>query len=228
MRSTLSWRDKFIGHRIYSPTAGSNVGHNWRITQTVTAGTPTYAPVSAATDSPNGALAVALSSNNEIQNVCVSWSDLLQIDIARVREINMRVKLNQAALTSGTSFAIGLASARNDAIASITACALFRLVAATSTTALVIRTTDGTNTQADVATGTTLVNAYKDLKISFATGRSDVRFFVDGQPVAESTTFNLSAYTGCFQPFIQIQKTATTAVDGFTVCDFSVDYQSHN
>ncbi len=217
MRKKYTWADYFTGHRVYSATAGSNVGHNWRITDTSSAGTPTYTPIDNATDS-NGGLAVAFDSTSEVQNLCVNFADVLVWDIDRLIDINFRVKMNQAAVNAATSFAFGLQGDRNDAIDSIAQHASFRVIGGDSTTALVVESDDGTTDKDDVATGATLINAYKNFKISFATGTSDVRFFVDGQPVGESTTFSMSAYTGCLQPYFQIQKTAATATDGFSVC----------
>ena len=217
MRKVVCWHDLFTGHRVYSATAGSNVGHVWKVTDTSSAGTPTYIPIDAATDS-NGGLAVAFDSTNEIQNVCVNFADVLMWDIDRLIDVNFRVKMNQAAVNAATSFAFGLSGDRNDTIDSIAQHLSFRVIGADSTTALVVESDDGTTDKDDISTGTTLINAYKNFKISFANGTSDVRFFVDGQPVAESTTFNMSAYTNCLQPYFQLQKTAATATDGFSVC----------
>ena len=121
-------------------------------------------------------------------------------------------------MVTGSSLAFGVASARNDAIDSLTNLALFRVIAADSTTAVVVETDDGTTDNDDVATGKTLINAYKRFVISFALGLSDVRFFIDGQPVATGTTFSMAAAAANnVQPYVQIQKTATTNADSVTV-----------
>jgi hypothetical protein len=65
----------------------------------------------------------------------------------------------------------------------------------------------------------------KDFLISFARGKADVRFFIGGEPVALGTTFDMSGYSAGLQPFIQLQKTATTATDGVTIKDFEVVYR---
>lgn len=225
MRKTRCWNDEFIGHRVYSATAGSNVGHNWKITDTSSAGTPTYTPVDAATDSANGGVAIAFDSQAEIQNVCINFGDVLLFDIDNLIDVTFRVKMNQALLDSASMFAIGLQGDRNDAIDSIAQHASFRLIGASN--AVLVESDDGTTDKDDITTGATLAAAYKDLKISFANGTSDVRFFVDGQPVAESTTFDMSAYTGALQPYAQIQKTADAATDGFTLCSVEINYRSH-
>lgn len=222
MRKTLCWADRFVGHRVYSATAGSNVGHNWKATST---GTVTYTPVDAATDSANGGVSVLETSTNEAQNACLNFGDILIFDIDNLIDVTFRVKMNQATLNAASSFAIGLQGDRADAIDSIAQHASFRLIGASA--ALLVESDDGTTDRDDVTTGATLADSYKDLKISFANGTNDVRFFVDGQPVAESTTFNMSAYTGALQPYAQIQKTTATATDGFTLCDVEINYRSH-
>ncbi len=212
MKCVRKWWDWFLGHRVYSATAGSNIGHNWKITDTSSAGTPTYAPVAGARG-----LKIDFDAQNEAQNVCANWGDLLGIDIDDLIEARFKVKMNQAALVSGSSLAFGLQSARNDAIDSIAAHASFRVIAADNTTAVVVESDDGTTDKDDIATGQTLSNVSKDFVISLANGKSDVRFLIDGQPVAQSTTFDMSAYSAGLQPFIQLQKTATTATDGVTL-----------
>jgi hypothetical protein len=222
MRKVRSWRDPFLGHRVYSATAGSNVGHNWKITDTSAAGTPTYAPPSGS----NGrGLKIDLVADNEVENLCASFSDLLCFDIDDLVEVRIRALMNQAAFTTGSQLAFGLASARNDAIDSIAAAALFRVIGADSTTLVVVETDDGVVDKDDIATGKTLVNVEKDFLISFARGKADVRFFIGGEPVALGTTFDMSNYAAGLQPFIQLQKAANTNTDGVTIKDFEVVYR---
>lgn len=206
--------DDFFGNLVFSATKGSNVGHAYDIADTSSSGAPTHAVVDG---SETGEVAVDLASTNEIENVCLYQGDKLQFDIDKIVEFGVRVKMNQAALDAASQFAIGLTGDRNDAIDSIAQAALFRVIGADDTTALVVETDDGTNDNNDVATGKTLINAYKWLVISFAQGKSDVRFFVDGEPVATGTTFDMSNYSGALQLFAQIQKTQDTNVDGFTL-----------
>jgi hypothetical protein len=163
-----------------------------------------------------------MDTQAEAQNMCLDHENVLAFDIDNIIDVTIDVELNQAALDATTMFAIGLASERNDAIDTIAEAALFRVVGADSTTNLVVETDDGTTNNDDVATGTTLLNVNKQLKISFAAGTSDVRFFVDGQPVATGTTFDMSGYTGGLQPYVQIQKTSDANADGVTVTSFKV------
>lgn len=202
----------FIGDQAFSTTKASNSGHPFTVTQTAAAGSPTIAVVDG---SAAGELQVVLAATNEIENVCVSFGDKLCIDIDKIVEFGCRVKMNQATLNAATSFAIGLTGDRNDAIDSIAQAALFRLIGASD--AILVETDDGTHDNDDIPTGQKLGTDYVDLLISFATGKHDVRFFVNGQPVATSTEFNMAAYSGSLQLFLQLQKTAATAVDGVTI-----------
>jgi hypothetical protein len=162
------------------------------------------------------------SATAEVQNLCLSNKDILQFDIDKIQGAEFRVKMNQAALDATTQVAFGLTGDRNDAIDSIAQAALFRVIGADSTTAVVVETDDGTTDNDDKATGQTLINAYKTFKIDFSNGTSDVRFFMDNgngslQRVASGTTFDMSGYAGSLQPFVQIQKTSDSNTDGLTI-----------
>jgi hypothetical protein len=214
MASKDFWVDRydFFGHGSFTATQADN--GPLRIADTSVAGTPTYVFVDG---SSSGELAVDMDTQAEVQNVCVYQGNILQYDIDKITEVSFRVKMNQAAMDATSMFAIGLTGDRNDDIDLVAQAAIFRVVGADDTTAVVVETDDGTNEQNDVATGKTLINVYKDLKISFATGTNDVRFFIDGAPVATSTTFDMSAYTASLQLFMQIQKTSDANADGFTI-----------
>lgn len=197
----------------FTATAADN--SPWRIADTSSAGTPTYTLGNTGNDI--GALTLAFDSQAEPQNVCLYQSDLLQFDIDQCVDFTFRVKMGQAALDSATSLAVGVCSARNDAIDSLAAHASFRVIGATSTTAVFVETDDGTTDNDDVATGKTLINAYKVLQISFAAGKGDVRFYIDGQPVATSTTFSMAAYSAGLQMYMQLQKTSDNNTDAVTI-----------
>lgn len=209
--------DDFFGSGSLAATAAG--GDRWDITDTSSSGTPTYAYVDGA---EAGAVELVLASTSEVENVCLSFGDVLGFDIDKIKCAEFRVKMNQATLDAASQVAIGLAGDRNDAIDSIAQAALFRVIGADSMTAVVVESDDGTTDRDDIATGETLVNSYKTLKIDFSQGTSDVRFYMDDgngalKRVAGTTTFNMSGYTGSLQPIIQIQKTADTNTDGITI-----------
>lgn len=203
------WEDDFVGGQTYTTTVGEG---KWKITDTSSAGTPTYALVS---PSAIGEIALTLESTSEVQNVCLDFGDKLCYDIDNLQSMEMRVKVSGC--TSGTTITWGLQSARNDNTDSTTNNVQFKMVGATSTTAVVVETDDNTTDNDDVATGATLSTTYKRFYIDFTGGKSNVKFYIDGVRVASSTTFSMAAATGSLQPFVQIQKASNTNVDAVTI-----------
>lgn len=203
------FEDDFFGADTFT-TAGQ--GSPWAIADTSSSGTPTYATVS---PSATGEVALTLASTSEVENVCLSFGDKLCFDIDNIQRFEARVKVSS--MTSGTELVFGLGSARNDTQDSVANNAWFKMVGATSTTALVVESDDGTNDYDDKATGATLSTTYKKFVIDFTGGKSNVKFYVDGVRVAASTTFDMSNATSSLQPIIQIQKAANTNVDAVTI-----------
>tara|TARA_R110000868_G_scaffold268152_1_gene527383 strand:+ start:98 stop:796 length:699 start_codon:yes stop_codon:yes gene_type:complete len=218
LKHEWNWADDFIGAGTFAASAGQ--GDSWVITDTSSAGTPTYARVDLGEATVSGAIgsaSLAFDSQTEAQNVCLSFGDNLAFDVDKVRGIEFRVKLGQAALDTATSIAFGLTGDRNDAIDSIAYAALFRVIGADDTTAVVVETDDGTNDNNDVATGSTLLTAWKVLKILFPPGNAAVTFWIDNIQVATATAFDMSNFHGGVQPFVQIQKTSDNNTDSIQI-----------
>lgn len=203
------FEDDFLGGRTYTATVGE--GH-WKITDTSSSGTPTYAAV---TPSATGEIALTLDSTSEVQNVCLDFGNVLAFDIDNIQRFEARVKVSGC--TSGTTIVWGLQSARADDTDATANNAQFKMVGATSTTLVVVETDDGTLDLDDKATGVTLSTTYKKFVIDFTGGKDNVKFYINGAPVATSTTFDMGAATSSLQPFVQIQKTATTNTDAVTI-----------
>lgn len=201
--------DDFWGADTYS-TAGQ--GSPWAIADTSAAGSPTYASV---TPSATGEVALTLASTSEVENVCLSFGDTLCFDVDNIESFEARVKVSGC--TTGTTISWGLASARNDTVSTISNRALFRMTGATSTTAVTVETDDNTTDSGLISTGATLATTYKKFFIDFSGGKTNVKFYIDGVRVAASTTFSLTGFSASFQPFFQIQKTASTNVDSITI-----------
>lgn len=201
--------DDFWGADTYS-TAGQ--GSPWAIADTSAAGSPTYASV---TPSATGEVALTLASTSEVENVCLSFGDTLCFDVDNIESFEARVKVSGC--TTGTTISWGLASARNDTVSTISNRALFRMTGATSTTAVTVETDDNTTDSGLISTGATLATTYKRFFIDFSGGKTNVKFYIDGVRVAASTTFSLTGFSASFQPFFQIQKTASTNVDSITI-----------
>jgi hypothetical protein len=202
----------FEGASVAFPTS-ADPATPWLVADTSSSGAPTYVRNA-------GAAVLTLASTSEVENVCLSHGDALTYDIDDIQSIEMRVKVSGC--TSGTEIVFGLGSARNDTTDSVAANAWFKMVGATSTTAVVVETDDGTNDLDDKATGQTLSTTYKRFVIDFTGGKSNVRFFMDNgsgklSRVAASTTFDMSNYSSGLQPIIQIQKSSSANTDSVTV-----------
>ena len=234
-KQTRCYRYDFRGHLGFPATA-SGAGTPWTIADTSSAGSPTFGGAT------GGGYTMAFSSTSEIQNLCLYFGDVLAFDIDELIRASFIVK-TEATLDSATSLAFGLASARNDAIDSITEAALFRLIGDNN---IVVETDDGTNNNDDVSAGLTLNDTYKRFEINFAernttleppslsTGRkSNVGFYAANdygslRRVASGTRFDMSNYSGGLQPFIQIQKTADTNTDSVEVLEVEIEVNLPN
>ena len=204
------FEDDFVGGATIAATVGEGA---WKLTQTAAGGSPTCARVS---PSATGELAITLAATNEVENMCVDFGDKLCFDIDNLQRFEARVKIS-GAMTSGSTLAFGLQSARNDNTDSTANNAQFKMVGADSTSLVVVETDDGTTDKDDIATGVTLSTTYKKFVIDFTGGKSNVKFYIDGQRVAASTTFDMSAATSSLQPFVQLQKAANTNTNAVTV-----------
>lgn len=205
-----TFEEDFFGGQTFG--ASLSEGALWKITDTSSAGTPTYAVV---TPSATGEVALTLEATSEIQNVCLDFGDKLCFDIDNLQWAEFRLKVSGC--TSGTTITWGLQSARNDNTDSTTNNAQFKMVGATSTTNVYVESDDNVNDLDDKATGSTLATVYKRFLIDFTGGKSSVKFYVDGVRGAGSTTFDMSNATGSLQPFVQLQKAANTNVDAVTI-----------
>jgi len=203
------YEDDFFGGGTFGTSASE--GDAWVIADTSSSGTPTYVRVDG---SSSGEAKLTLASTAEVENVCLHHGDTLNFDIDKIDHAEFRVKQGQATIDSTTSITFGLTGDRNDAIDSIAQNIVFRLIGDNN---VVVETDDGTTDTDDKSTGKTLSNTYKKFRIDFSNGTSDVRFFIDGERVAATTTFDMSGYTGSLQPFIQIQKTSDTNTDAVVV-----------
>jgi len=202
----VSYHDDFLGHGLLSATQSHD---SWLIHDDSASGTPVFER-----GEINGIATLGFSSTSEIQRVTLFHGDDLGFDIDLIDSIEMGLFLGQAGVNAATDIAWGLASAYNDDPDALTAAALFRCI---KSTAIVCESDDGTTDKDDIATGKTLSSTLTKFVISFAAGKSNVKFYVGADRVAASTTFDMSAYSAGLQPFFQIQKTADTNTDSIKV-----------
>lgn len=204
------YEDDFIGTPVTFPTS-ANIGTPW-LTDVTGAAPPTHVR-------GGSEATLTLTADNQAQILGLHHNDSLAFDIDDLQRVEMRVKIGASTFTSGSILVFGVASARNDTADSVAEHAWFRMEGANSTTLVYCESDDGTRDVNDISTGVTLGTTYKHFVIDFTGGKSNVKFYIDGQRVCTTQTFDLSAYTGGFQPLIQLQKAANTNAD---VC--KVDY----
>lgn len=230
-RQTREWVHQFRGHQLIAAT-GSGLGTPFVKADTSSAGSPTLVGLN------GGGIRMLLDNTNEVQNLCLYFGDVLSFDIDDIVRAWF-VVAGAAAYNAAESIAFGLASARNDAIDSIAAAAIFRCI---GSQAVLVESDDGTNDNDDIATGLTLGTAWKKFEIDFAArnttieppsvskGRkSNIEFYGANslgskRRVASGTRFDMSNYTAGLQPFFQIQKTAATSTGNLDILEVGVEY----
>jgi hypothetical protein len=201
--------DDFNGAVATLPTT-ADPATPWLVDDTSVTGTPTYTK-------GTSVLTMTLNNDSAIVNICSHFGDALDFDIDLIQRLEMRVRIGAATFTSGSILVFGLGSARDDTPDSVTAHAWFRMEGANSTTLVYAESDDGTRDVNDISTGVTLGTTFKRFVIDFTGGKSDVKFYIDGQRVCASQTFDMSAYSLGLQPIIQLQKTAVGNVDSVVV-----------
>ena len=204
------WHDDFNGTVATFPTS-ADPATAWLVDDTSSSGTPTY------TKGTSEAI-LTLASTAEVENVCLHFGDALDFDIDLIQSVEFRAKVT-ATLDSATTIVMGLGSARNNDPDAIAANAFFKLA---GSNAVVCESDDGTTDNDDKATGVSLSSTYKRFLIDFTGGKSNVKFYIDGERVASSTTFDMSGYSAGLQPIFQIQKTSDTNTDALTLDYVSV------
>lgn len=166
---------------------------------------PTTAIVASA---GSGAVACALTSTSEAQLAKLDWNNNETLDCTKGLVFEARIKLSVLP-TGSVIAAVGLAGDHNATFASMSPRICFR---ADGSGVLTIDSVDGTHSNVQVATGTTLDNAtWAILKIDLTT-LTNVLFYINGAQVASGTTFDFSSATGPLQPILQVSKGAATTV----------------
>jgi len=214
-RGVRNYTDFFERAQAFTTTPAAN---GW--TAVLTGTTPTALCVT----EDGGAAKLTLSSNSESQLAVLYHNDVLAYDVARLQWIEFIAKV--AGVDSVTTIVMGVGAAHNTTLDSMATNAWFRMQGSASTTAVVVETDDAVNDNDDKATGQTLADVYKTFKIDFTNGLSDVRFFIEGERVAQATTFDMSDLTSGLnvQPYIAVAKASGTGVPSITIAKVDIKY----
>lgn len=190
--------------------AASVVDGPWAKADTSSAGSPTLTTLDS---DAGGAIKGLLDNTNEVQNLCLYHGDIKSFDVDDKLLFEARVKLADVAASG--KFRIGLAGNRNDDPDAIAQSVFFAQDAAALD--LLAESDDGTT---EVAATDTLQNLTADTYVHLGMDlrdKSNIKLYVNGERVLSGTTFTLAAYTGKLQPLVQLQKTAATATQSFTL-----------
>jgi hypothetical protein len=214
--------DDFFGNGAAISTSAL-YGSPWVVADVSTGGAPTYVigtDGGAASQAP-GIAKLDLAADSEAESLILSHGGIELFDVTDGLIYEARVKMNQAAVGAVTDFSFGLCAGQNATWDSTTVMAAFRVVGADSTTNVVVETDDGTTDKNDIATGQTLINAWKYFKIDM-TDLTNVKFYMTNANsrlvrVAAGTTFDMSAYSSCVQPVFQLQKASGTDASGVSI-----------
>lgn len=171
-----------------------------------------------------GGAKLTLTSTSEAQLVVLYHNDVLAFDVAQLKWVEIVALVG--GVDSATTIVMGVGSAHNTTLDSMATNAWFRMQGSASTTAIVAETDDATNDLDDKATGQTLSSTYKTFKIDFQNGLADVRFYIEGERVAQATTFDMSDLTAGLnvQPYVALAKASGTGVPTITVAKFDIVY----
>lgn len=184
-------------------------------------GTPTIASVDG---SSSGEIKVLLTNDSNSQYCALYQGDDQMYDIDNIEQVSFVAKVS--GIDSVTTLVFGMATDLNATPDSVTNMAWFRMEGSASTSAVVVETDDGTSTNDndDKSTGQTLSSTYKRFTIDFQ-DKASVKFYIDGNRVASSTTFNMDAVTGSLQPYVFVAKASGTGTPAITIDAFEIIYK---
>jgi len=198
-------------------------GHNgWSLDDVSSSGAPTA--TTATLD--GGGMVLTLAATSEAENLTMFMEDILMFDVRNLQHVDIIAHV--AGIDSLSVVCFGVGAAQNDDEDAVVTNAWFKMEGATSTTLVVVETDDGTNDNNDIATGVTLAATPKFFRIDFTRGISDIRFYIDGEPVALPTTFSMADLTAGLnvQPYVQISKPSGTGTPAVTIRKFRIQYTS--
>lgn len=215
IRRTVTKVDNFDRAQALTTTPAGEFG--WTVKDTSSAGTPTYLAVS------GRGMKLTLTSTSEEQIVTMYQNDVLPYRIDKIKRVVYDAVV--ASVDAVTTLVFGIGSAQNDTEDSVANLAWFRMEGSASTSNVVVETDDGTTDLDDKATGKTLSTTLKRFEIDFTNGLTDVRFYIDGERVAASTTFDMSAAaSNNAQLFVQLHKASGTGVPTVTIKHAAIEY----
>lgn len=196
--SAYHFRDDFGGYQLSSSESGST--GNWLPIAVKTGGTvvPIIAP-----DIGGGMVRCRLDSTDEAQESGLTWGNERTLTLNRGLMIQFVLRVTVLP-TLLAEVVFGLAGDKN-AVADTAAHGIwFKL---DGSGAVVAETDDATTNTDDISTGITLVASALHVFLIDCNDPTDIKFEIDGNPVATEQTFSANATpTLALQPYIHLAK----------------------
>lgn len=202
----VNYMEDFLGKDTIPP-------EKWTYIDVSAAGNTT--PILAA-DVANGVLRLPLDVTSEAQESGVYWNDQrpLVLNYGLVMEMGVSLQTLPTLLGIGVW---GLAGNKNAVADTVAESIWFRV---DGSGAVTVESDDTVNEQAIIATGVTFTAGQKKIFRIDCTTIADIKFYIDGVPVATGTTFDMSQVpTLALQPYVHLAKASGA---GLGVID--VDY----
>ena len=163
-------------------------------------------------DAHGGQFALALAATDEAEDAVLYHGDKRNFDIDSKLVFECRAKVTTPG--TGVTVVLGLASDHDLDKDSIADHAWFRLQAGLD---LLVETDDGVTDNDDVDTLLNLSSGtYHTFRIDLS-DPADVQFWVDGQRMLQSTTFDMSNFSGRLQPYFSLDKAGGTGTAALTL-----------
>jgi hypothetical protein len=201
--SPIAFHDDFLGNALSTSVWGTR-----------DAGDATEAVLA---NAPNGVAALTLAATSEVEVAAIDWAD--QRTLVLNQKLIFEARFRLSVLPTGSVVAcVGLCGNYNAAVNTVAESIWFR---ADGNGVITVETDDTTNETSKVATGITLTTADWIVARIDCTDPTDVRFYINGNAVALTTTFNMNTVpTLVLQPVARIGKEASAT----TVGTLQVDY----
>ncbi len=212
----VQFYDDFDGAFLQKYTANENTTSKWNTVET-----SLNAAIAVVTDEHQ--VSLALDSDNNAEIAVLHFGDQECYSLERGVMWEARVTFTTLPLTGTATVqaVFGLAGAHNSDLDAIDCKAWFRVESAANTV-LLWETDDNVNADEDNSAGVALVASTWHIYRIHAVTKQDVRFYVDGALVANTTMNGLTAAIGDVQPYFNVSKetSGTSTGTGTMLIDY--------
>lgn len=161
-------------------------------------------------DAPNGVVALALAATSEAELAGLSWNDKRTLVLNQGLVIEYRFRFSVLPSASTSIAFLGLAGDHNATLDSVAESIGFR---ADGNGAITVENDDTSHETSKVSTGITVTTSDWVIGRIDCTTIADCKFYINGNNVAGSTTFNMSTVaTLALQPYARISKASSTSL----------------